>query len=541
MAEPQAILHRPASSPSEEQNLTLFRIYLAYRAVLSILLLLSFFTPDTRQVVGSLNRDLYLVTGSVYLATSLVLLVLMQSRHITSQLSLFLVFFIDILCITIMSDASSGMVSGLPILLVATAAASAVLISSGALATLIAALSVIAILVDTLRLVNVGVLEFSNLLPAGLLGLLIFAVSILVQVVARRVGKAEELARSRATDLYTLQRLNEQIVQNLQTGILLVYQDETVRVMNQAAARLLDPERPVPLEQGRKLADYHDELARQFETWRDTGSHDPTPIHVSDEAPQIIANFRVLQDSGNREALLFIQDYTQVTREAQSLKLAALGRLTASIAHEIRNPLGAVSHAAQLLSEAEDLRDEEKSMAGIIQNHANRMNDVIENVLQISRRQPPNPQQLALKGWLTNFVEEYRQTLAEPAEIELTLPEEWIEIRFDPSHLERVLSNLLDNALRHSRLAQQAASAHILVLKDFLADRCLLDVVDQGAGVAEAERAKLFEPFYTTVEKGTGLGLYLSKELCEINNATLVYRPTEKGESCFRIAVTQLT
>ena len=179
-------------------------------------------------------------------------------------------------------------------------------------------------------------------------------------------------------------------------------------------------------------------------------------------------------------------------------------------------------------------------MATIIHSHANRMNDVIENVLQISRRQPPNPQQLALKGWLHNFVEEYKQTLNEPADIALDLPEEWVEISFDPAHLERVLGNLLDNGLRHSRLATGKATARIIVRKDFLANRCLLDVVDQGHGVAETEQAKLFEPFYTTVEKGTGLGLYLSKELCEINNATLVYRPTEQEESCFRVAVTQL-
>jgi two-component system sensor histidine kinase PilS (NtrC family) len=535
-----AILDRPTLAPEEPQNVTLFRIYLAYRAALSVVLLLGLLMPDTRQVVGSLNRDLYLAAGSLYLVSNLALLALLRTRYVDSQATLFSVFFVDILCITVMSDASGGMISGLPILLVATAAASAVLITNGAVATLIAALSVIAILADSLRLVNEGVLELRSMLPAGLLGSLILAVSVLVQFVARQVGKAEELARSRATDLYSLQRLNEQIVQHLQTGILLVYADESVRIMNQAAARLLDPERPVPLEQGRQLRDYHEELASQFESWRDTGSHNPTPIHISDEAPQIIASFRVLQDSGNREALVFIQDYTQVTREAQSLKLASLGRLTASIAHEIRNPLGAISHAAQLLSESEDLIPEDKAMASIIHNHANRMNDVIENVLRISRRQPPNPQQLALKGWLQNFVAEYKQTLGEPVEIELTLPEEWVEIRFDPGHLERVLSNLLDNGLRHSRLKTGTATAKIVVEKDFLANRCLLDVLDDGEGVPETEQAKLFEPFYTTVEKGTGLGLYLSKELCEINNATLVYRPTEQGQSCFRVAVTQL-
>ncbi|MGD8957780.1 MAG: histidine kinase dimerization/phospho-acceptor domain-containing protein, partial [Chromatiaceae bacterium] len=522
-----AILDRPAPISAEPQNVTLFRIYLAYRAALSILLLFGLLTPDTRQFVGLLNRDLYLAAGSFYLATNLALLALAQMRYVASQATLFAVFVVDILCISIMSDASGGMLSGLPILLVATAAASAVLVSSSTMATLIAALSVIAILVDTLRLVNVGVLELNSMLPAGLLGSLIFTVSILVQIVARQVGKAEELARSRATDLYTLQRLNEQIVQSLQTGILLVYADDSVRVMNQAAARLLDPERPIPLEQGRQLRNYHPELARQFELWRDTGSHEPIPIHISDEAPQIIANFRVLQDSGNREALVFIQDYTLVTREAQSLKLASLGRLTASIAHEIRNPLGAISHAAQLLSESQELSPEDESMAGIIQSHARRMNEVIENVLEISRRQPPKAEQLALKGWLHNFLDEYRKMLSETADIELVLPEEWVEIRFDPAHLERVLGNLLDNGLRHSALATGSRSAKVIVEKDFLANRCLIDVVDRGSGVAESERAKLFEPFYTTVDKGTGLGLYLSKELCEINNATRVYRPTD--------------
>jgi two-component system sensor histidine kinase PilS (NtrC family) len=541
MVDKPAILHPPSQQASQSQNSTLFRIYLAYRSVLSVLLLLGLLGLGTSQMVGMLNRDLYLAAGVFFLASNVVLLALIRTPYATNQATLFNTFFIDILCITLMSDASGGMGSGLPILLIATAAASAILFSSGTLATLIAALCVIAILADTLRLVSEGVLSLPSLLPAGLLGFLIFTVSLLVQAVARRVGKAEELAMARATDLYSLQRLNEQIVQNLQSGILLVYADESVRLMNQAAARLLDPERPVPLEQGRKIADYHEELARQFQVWRDTGSHDPKPIHISDEAPQIIANFRLLQDSGNRDALVFIQDYTQVTREAQSLKLASLGRLTASIAHEIRNPLGAISHAAQLLTEAEDLSGEERSMVDIIQNHAKRMNGVIENVLQISRRQPPSPQQLALKGWLQNFVVEYKQALPEPVDIVLSLPEEWVEIRFDPAHLERVLGNLLDNGLRHSRLARGHSSARIVVQKDFLANRCLMDVIDDGPGVAETEQTKLFEPFYTTVEKGTGLGLYLSKELCEINNATLVYRPTEQGDSCFRVAVTQLT
>ncbi len=540
MSQRPALLNRPSPPIQEQQKVSLFRIYVVYRSILSIVLLLSPLSSETRRLLGELNPELYLLVANVFLATNLVLLALMQTRLIHDRVTQFSVFFIDIFVITLLSDTSGGMSSGLPILLLATAAASAVVIDIASIATLIAALSVIAILADTLRLINEEHLDFDSLLPAGLLSALVFAVSLLIQMVARRVGRAEALTRDQAEDLYNLQRLNEQIVRNLQTGILLVYADGTVRVMNQAAARLLDPHRPMALEQGRGLADHHELLAKQFQAWQESGTHEAAPLHIADDAPQIVASFSPLEDSGEGDALVFLEDYTAVTQQAQSLKLASLGRLTASIAHEIRNPLGAVSHAAQLLGESEQLAVNDQELAEIIQHHAKRMNSVIENVLQISRRQPPNPQRLALKGWLQSFLEQYRQTRREQADIELELPEDWLEVTFDPAHLERVLGNLLDNGLRHSTNGDCGGRVRIRVEKDPEAQRCVVDVVDSGPGVAESERAKLFEPFYTTVDKGTGLGLYLSKELCEINNATLTYRPTAAGDSCFRLTVSRL-
>ena len=536
---------RPASgsptapAPSSTQNVTLFRIYIVYRSVLSILLLLSLLNTGTRELVGTLNPQLYLIVAWLFLATNLVLLALIRTRFVSSQAMLFAVFFVDILAITLLADTSGGMASGLPILLIVTAACSAVLINSRTIATLIAALCVIAVLADTIRLINEQILDIASLFPAGLLGMLIFAVSVLIQFIAQRVGRAEALARRRAADLYNLQRLNEQIVQHLQMGILLVHDNGGVRIMNQAATRLLDPERPTPLEQGMPLADYHPELAEQFLRWRNSGAHQPQPLKVSETAPQIIANFRALDESGTGDALVFIEDYSPVTQQAQSLKLASLGRLTASIAHEIRNPLGAVSHAAQLLQESENAVEEDKRMAEIIQHHAQRMNAIIESVMQISRRQPPNPQLLSLRGWLQNFVEEYRYSHEDASDISLEMPERSIEILFDPDHLGRILNNLLDNALRHSRIATLKATAELRVNWEQLSQRCLIDVIDQGLGVAPSERAKLFEPFYTTVDKGTGLGLYLCKELCEINNATLTYRHTADEQSCFRMAIAQ--
>ena len=449
------------------------------------------------------------------------------------------VFLVDIVAITLLSDSSGGMASGLPILLVITVAASAVLVSNRTLATLVAALSVLAILLDTTWLILHNVLNTNSLFPAGILGMLIFGVSLMVQPIAHRLGRAEELARNRASDLYSLQRLNEQIVQHMQTGILLVSSDGTVRVMNKAATGLLAPERPVTMEQGRQLADYCPELAYQFEHWKDSGVHRAKPFTVIDDAPPVIAHFRELQPSANREALVFVEDYTPVTQYAQSLKLNSLGRLTASIAHEIRNPLGAISHAAQLLQESEELSNADHRMADIIQNHCERVNQIVESVMQISRREPPKPEYLLLTPWLTEFVRGYLDALNRPAEITIDCDYKELLIEFDPENLQRVLGNLLDNALRHSKIASGNEYARIEVELDFATHQCIVDIIDSGSGVPSSETGKLFEPFFTTIEQGSGMGLYLCKELCEINNADLSYRPTATGESCFRISMNQ--
>lgn len=534
-----AILTKPETQSPSHQNLALFRVYIGYRSLLSVVLLIMLVSPNTRALVGSLNPALYTTVALAYLATSIPLVGSLSTRLNQSQRLMFVVFLVDIIAITLLADSSRGMVSGLPVLLVVTVAASAVLISNRTLATLIAAISVLAILLDTAWLMLHDVLNSSHLFPAGILGLLIFAVSLMVQPIAHRLGRAEELARNRASDLYTLQRLNEQIVQHMQTGILLVDDEGIVRIMNKAALGLLAPERPATVEQGRQLADYCQELAYQYEHWKDRGVHRAKPFTVMEGAPPVIANFRELQTSSNAEALVFVEDYTPVTRYAQSLKLNSLGRLTASIAHEIRNPLGAISHAAQLLQESEELTPPDHRMADIIQHHCERVNQIVESVMQISRREPPKPEYLLLQSWLTDFVSDYLAGLSRPAEVTITCDYKELLIEFDPENLQRVFTNLLDNALRHSKMAKDNESARIEVELDFSTHQCLIDIIDEGTGVPSSELSKLFEPFYTTIEEGSGMGLYLCRELCEINNADLNYRPTARGESCFRIAMNQ--
>jgi two-component system sensor histidine kinase PilS (NtrC family) len=534
-----AILTKPEAYAPSHQNLALFRVYVGYRSLLSIMLLIMLISPNTRQLVGTLNPTLYTTVALAYLATSIPLVGSLSTRLNESQNLMLLVFLVDIVAIALMADSSRGMTSGLPVLLVVTVAASAVMITNRTLATLIAAISVLAILLDTTWLILHDVLDTDSYFPAGILGLLIFGVSLMVQPIAHRLGRAEELARNRASDLYSLQRLNEQIVQHMQTGILLVNSEGVVRIMNKSGAGFLAPERPITVEQGRQLADYCPELAYQFEHWKGSGVHRAKPFTVMEGAPPVIAHFRELQTNANQEALIFVEDYTPVTQYAQSLKLNSLGRLTASIAHEIRNPLGAISHAAQLLLESPDLAPSDTRMAEIIQHHCERVNQTVESVMQISRREPPKPEYLTLAPWLTEFVGEYLHALNRPAEVTIHCDYKELLVEFDPENLQRVFANLLDNALRHSKLATGREIARIEVELDSGLHLCQIDIIDNGAGVPPAEQSKLFEPFYTTMQEGSGMGLYLCKELCEINNADLDYRRTRSGESCFRISINQ--
>ena len=214
-----------------------------------------------------------------------------------------------------------------------------------------------------------------------------------------------------------------------------------------------------------------------------------------------------------------LEKTAQTTQKAQQLKLASLGRLTASIAHEIRNPLGAISHAAQLLNESEQISGADKRLLTIIEQHCHRVNNIIETILQLSRRQKSTPQLINLKDWLDSFIDEFIQTP--------------VLIRFDTDQLYQVVYNMVNNAFRYSA-KNKHNTIEMMADVDNINQLPYLEIYDLGPGVAEDNQKNLFEPFFTTEKHGTGLGLYLARELCEANQAHLDYIPQPEG-ACFRI------
>jgi two-component system sensor histidine kinase PilS (NtrC family) len=367
-------------------------------------------------------------------------------------------------------------------------------------------------------------------LQVGTLGALCFAAALLVQGLIRRLEVSETLAEQRASEVVGLEALNSLILQRMRTGILVVDDLRRIQLANHSALKLLDH----GALEGRSLDQDFPELVERLQLWLNNPTLRPQSLRIDSNGLELQPSFIALERSPRQQTLIFLEDLAQIAQQAQRLKLVALGRLTASISHEIRNPLGAISHAAQLLQESEELNSADRRLTQIIQDHSQRMNRVIENVLQLSRRQQTVPQRLDLKPWLEQFVAEAREAATETRQLHLSIAPGDFRTLMDPNQLTQILDNLLRNAWRHSAQINAQAQVWLELFLDPHSQLPTLEVRDNGPGVPAPAQAHLFEPFFTTSPQGTGLGLYLSRELCESNQARLDFKPRQGG-GCFRI------
>lgn len=514
----------------QQQNLILFRVYTWYRLILALALGLMLLGTHPDPLVGRGQPLLFATLCGIYFLFAALLLLLPLGR--LNQQQLFSNFFIDIAALIALAHLSGGTASGLPPLLLVVVAASGLTLT-GQLGLLVAALATLALLGDTVYLLGIKSAGNQNLLSAGTLGVLFFAITLGFQQLSQRLRSSQLLALQRAADVSRLQNLNQLIVQRMRTGILVVDDDLRIQMMNQAATDLMHAEalqRQLDSGLNPRLQAI---LQQQLTRWKSDPLAGSMPFLSAETGPELIARFTALDHANPGDTLIFLEDNGQLAQRAQQLKLAALGRLTASIAHEIRNPLGAVSHAAQLLQESSALDNGDRRLADIILNHSRRMNAIIENILQLSRRTPPNPRRLDLGAWLHDYLREYEQGCAEARTIVIRELKP-VQVTVDPDQLSQVLTNLLDNALRYSskKTGRATAELHVNTTANGLPQ---LDVIDDGDGIDSREQEKIFEPFFTTEAKGNGLGLYIARELCEINQARLNYIRNAQGKSCFRI------
>lgn len=287
--------------------------------------------------------------------------------------------------------------------------------------------------------------------------------------------------------------------------------------------------------QGRLLAPHSPLLIDRLKQWQQNPSRQVLPFKITEGSPLLQPTFIEQYYQAKRQIIIFLDDTTQVVQKAQHLKLASLGRLTASIAHEIRNPLGAIDHAAQLLFESQALDKHDLRLTQIIQDNSRRMNTIIENILQLSRQRRAEPEAINLSNAVRQFTERFNLVKRSNVNLHLHITADNIISHIDQQQLYQVLENLVSNGLYHSQKKHPIAEVWIRLYLKSNTEQPILEVSDNGEGVPFVQQSQIFEPFFTTENKGTGLGLYISAQLCESNAARLDYVNRDAKGACFRI------
>lgn len=503
-----------------------------------MILLITYANNQGNTILGVLAPTLFVQVATAYSVFGIVTALVSRSRPdlLFKTQNQIIILIIDVISIMLIVFTSGGVSSGLALLLIVNVAFASILLR-GLVSTFIAAVAALAVLYCEFYL-SLSLEDYtSHFLQAGVLGAILFATSLYIQSVNSRAYQATLLANEQASSIIDLEKLNNEIIQRMRTGIIVVNSNNEIVSINNAARSLLSPILKIDVKNNKETFILPDVLRDQIIRWRSNTFDQGDPIKIPESSTRLQTNFAFLTKDDDSDILIFVENQLRMMQRIRQTKLASLGRLTANIAHEIRNPLGAISHAGQILNESNTISKDDKRLLEIILNHSDRVNRIIEDVLDVSRHRDLAPDSIQLNTWLEKFVSHYKQTNKQCDEILLEIEDD-IELKIITSQLERVLTNLFDNGLRYSEKATGKATLEVRAGSKPDTDGRLqpfIRIIDQGPGLNEEEEAHLFEPFHTTESTGTGLGLYISKELCEANQATLDYSTTDSGTSCFSI------
>ncbi len=506
--------------------------YLGFRLLLALGLAGLFFSGQGPAVLGQYDRHLFAAAASAYVLLVLASGVAAILRLMSEDAQVQWMAFVDIAAFAVLMHASGGVTSGLGLLNALTIAVGS-LAMAGRTALLFAALATLAMLTEQVYADISGAFRTTAYTHAGLLGTSYFAIALLAHGLSRRLRETQERVDAQEVDLANLQHVSEHVIQQMQTGVIVLDEAGTVRLVNGAARGLLGLPGLCP---GQGAAQACPALAAQVAEWRRQPEAAPPAFRLAPGARALKARFMPLGQPGAGGLMVMIDDEAALAEQAQRLKLASLGQLTASIAHEIRNPLGAIGHATQLLAESAALGADDQQLMGIIRNNVHRVNEVVENVLQLSRRDRARPATTELRRWLEPIVDDFRRShrLGED-QLAVSIEPPDTAVLVDPSQMGQVISILLDNAAAHFEGDRADLRISIEGGESTAAGRHL-DIRDNGPGIPPEALDRVFEPFYSTRHHGTGLGLYIARELGETNQVRIEYFPNAGGGSRFRLS-----
>lgn len=515
---PQSNSRQLASDTPEATLLEQFWRSLFYFNVYRIMMVIVIITITwmmSDPVFGSHNPQFFLYVALIYLLFGGISMLLIRLGLPRINWQIAIQIFSDVIFISILMHFSGGIQSGLGLLLLVSLAAAG-LISRGRLVLFYAAIASIGILLEeSYTLLNVEGYQ-AHYLQAGLLSMGYFAVAWLVHKLAKHTAASEQLALQRGIDLANMAEINQLVIQDMQDGVLVVNSTGEIQQHNLHAEKIICSSQELHVKSN--LADQAPLLSKRLEAWRKDSGTSFDLLRIPESNALIRTRFVPVRGESKSSVVIFLEDMSHIQAQAQQLKLAALGRLTVNIAHEIRNPLSSISHAYELLEEDSNMVSSHSRLLRIIRDNTKRLNKIVKNVLQLNRRDQVVLEDIHASDFIGSFIDEFCYT--EKIDINtfsIDISNHHI-LKFDSGHLNQILWNLCKNAWRHCR--KQRGSIQLTVTKES-DNRIHLDVIDDGPGIESSALNQLFEPFFTTVVSGTGLGLYIAREMCEANSASL--------------------
>jgi len=508
-----------------------------YRVLVPAVLLSMQWFAGSEWAPVTVRPNAFLSACVTYLTAGLLLIIARYLNWSSLRIVALVNAVVDSIAVALILYASGGVASGLGILLVLPVAALAVLADHRD-AFLIAAVAALGVLIQQVFVTLADNTPNTDYTTAGVLGVVLFAIALSLWPVTSRLRESEALVRRQEIDLANLAQLSQYIVQHLRESILVIDTADRIRLINESAAQMLGDQKAYPEA---LIGEASPQLLDLLEAWRQNsvspgGTPGADATFVSADGGRLIrAHFAPLGSTSPAPVIVFLEDTSLLAEKVQQSKLAALGRLSASIAHEIRNPVGAMSHAGQLLGESPDISPEDRRLTEIIRSNAERVSGIINNVLRLSKREEAHLERLSLQAWCEEFHEEFCETMQWPRErLQASGTSIDLEIRVDPSQLRQIVWNLCENALKHG--AQEGSGQVVELRYGRLnpAARPFLEIADRGPGVSPEHVERIFEPFFSG-GRGTGLGLFLARELAQANGATLLYEARQGGGSIFRL------
>jgi two-component system sensor histidine kinase PilS (NtrC family) len=510
-----------------------------YRMIIAVMLASAYFSGLLRTSLESGNGAIasalmvtYLLFAAFYLYSA--------GRNIINPFRLATYsLFTDIFFISVLVVMLAGVEGGAGILLVFTSAVSAVLLPLRVALMLASVVSLTAI-GTALWNFYIQVDTTESILQAGLYSVTAMISVVMANKLAYWARDYRLIAEKQKATLSELEQVNELVIRRMRTGVMTVDENCVIGIMNESAWFLMGS----PSVRQRSLRSLSPRLEQALKVWKQDTNSDPRPVVLEPSQAQVLPSYVALPGQVGFGAMIFLTDNNVVARRAVELSVNSLAKLSGSIAHEIRNPLAALNHASQLLEESPQIRLPEMRLINIIQNHAKRMNGIIENILQLSRREQSQPELVPLHTFLPEFANEFQLSqVNRQLDFQTAIDTAETYVLYDKSQLSQCLWKLLDNAVDHASRHISIPMVQLALSQDPESGFCIITVADNGPGINKTQLSQIFEPFFTTRKEGSGLGLYIAKQLCEANQAELTV-DSELGEGAFfhiRLALARAT